>query len=175
MFRTLQILALGLVVSLYSVAMAEPVSRNQIKGLDEQVQDVKKDVLNLTSELSKLEEKLLFPSNTQLALFVSLKKGDDFRLDSVQIKLNNKIVAQHLYAFRELEALHRGGVQKIYMGNIKTGEHNLVVNFIGQAPAGGEYRRSATYKVNKSVGPKFVEIKITGPAVDDQGIHFQDW
>jgi hypothetical protein len=175
MFRVLQILALGLLMSLNSVVIAEQVTRNQIKGLDEQVQDVKKDVLNLTSELSRLEEKLLFPSNTQVALFVSLKKGDDFRLDSVQIKLNNKVVAQHLYAFRELEALHRGGVQKIYTGNIKTGDHDLVVSFIGKAPAGGEYRRSANYKVNKSVGPKFVEIKITGPGVDDQGIHFQDW
>jgi len=174
MFRSLQILVLVFFVSVHSAA-AEQVSRNQIKGLDEQVQDVKKDVLNLTSELSKLEEKLLFPSNTQVALFVSLKKDDDFRLDSVQIKLDNKIVAHHLYAFRELEALHRGGVQKIYMGNIKTGNHDLVVSFIGQASAGGEYRRSASYKVNKSVGPKFVEIKITGPAVDDQGIHFQDW
>jgi len=175
MCRYLQMLTLGLLISVNSVAIAEQVSRDQIKGLDEQVQDVKKDVLNLTSELSRLEEKLLFPSNTQVALFVSLNKEDDFRLDSVQIKLNNKVVAHHLYAFRELEALHRGGVQKIYTGNIKTGEHNLVVSFVGKAPAGGEYRRSASYKVNKSVGPKFVEIKIAGPAIDDKGIHFQDW
>jgi len=175
MCRYLQMLTLSLLMSVNSVAIAEQVSRDQIKGLDEQVQDVKKDVLNLTSELSRLEEKLLFPSNTQVALFVSLNKEDDFRLDSVQIKLNNKVVAHHLYAFRELEALHRGGVQKIYTGNIKTGEHNLVVSFVGKAPAGGEYRRSASYKVNKSVGPKFVEIKIAGPAIDDKGIHFQDW
>ena len=173
MYKALQLSILALLMSVYSMANAETVSREQIKGLDEQVQDVKKDVLSLSSELSGLEEKLLFPSNTQVALFVSLNKEDEFRLDSVQIKLN-KVVAHHLYAFRELEALQRGGVQKLYMGNIKTGDHDLVVSFIGKAPAGGDYKRSASYKLNKSVGPKFVEIKIAGPS-DDQGIHFQDW
>lgn len=168
-------MVLSMLIPVYSISSAESVSQEQIKGLDEQVQDVKKDVLNLTSELSSLEEKLLFPSNSQVAMFVSLNKDDDFRLDSVQIKLNNKVVAHHLYAFRELEALHRGGVQKIFMGNIKTGEHDLIVSFIGKAPEGEEYKSSASYKVKKSVGPKFVEIKISIPSGGNQGIHFQDW
>ena len=154
---------------------AEEVTRDQIKGLDEQVQDIKKDVLDLTSELSRLEEKLLYPSNTQVSLFVSMNKGDDFRLDSVQVKLDEKVVAQHLYTFRELEALQMGGVQRLYSGNIKTGEHNLVVSYIGKAPAGGEYKRSASYKVVKDVGPKFVEIRIAGPDSTEQDINFRDW
>jgi hypothetical protein len=156
-------------------AVAEEVSRDQIKGLDEQVQDVKKDVLNLTSELSRLEEKLLFPSNSQVSLFVSMNKDDDFRLDSIQLKLDEKIVAQHLYTFRELEALQQGGVQRLYTGNIKTGDHALVVSYIGKAPAGGEYKRSASYTVVKEVGPKFVEIKIAGPDSVEQDIKFRDW
>lgn len=175
MLRCFQLLILIVALSVSSMLTAEPVSRDQIKGLDEQVQDVKKDVLNLTSELAKLEEKLLFPSNTQVALFLSLKKDADFNLDSIQIKLDEKVIAHHLYAFRELEALYRGGVQKIYTGNIKTGDHDLSVSFIGKETSGGSYKRTASYKVNKSVGPKFVEIKITGPSVDDKGIQFQDW
>lgn len=156
-------------------AVAEEVNRDQIKGLDEQVQDIKKDVLGLTSELSRLEEKLLFPSNSQVSLFVSMHKDDDFRLDSVQLKLDEKIVAQHLYTFRELEALQQGGVQRLYTGNIKTGEHSLVVSYIGKAPAGGEYKRSASYTVVKDVGPRFVEIKIPGPGAVEQDIKFRDW
>lgn len=154
---------------------ADDVSRDQIKGLDEQVQDIKKDVLNLTSELSRLEEKLLFPSNSQVSLFVSMHKGDEFRLDSIQLKLDDKVVAQHLYTFRELEALQEGGVQRLYTGNLRTGEHNLVVSFIGKAPAGGDYQRSATYTVVKQVGPKFVEIKIAGPGAAEQDVKFRDW
>ncbi len=156
-------------------SVAEEVSREQIKGLDEQVQDIKTDVLNLTSELTRLEEKLLFPSNTQVALFISMNKGDDFRLDSVQVKLDNAIVAQHLYNFRELEALQKGGVQRLYTGNIKTGDHVVVVSYSGKAPTGGEYTRSGSYTVTKDVGPKFVEITLAGPDATEQDIKFKDW
>jgi len=174
-FFTIQILSLIFLTLCGFAAIAEETSRDQIKGLDEQVQDVKKDVLNLTSELSRLEEKLLFPSNSQVSLFVSMNKGDDFRLDSIQLKLDEKIVAQHLYTFRELEALQEGGVQRLYTGNIKTGDHALVVSYIGKAPAGGEYKRSGNYTVVKEVGPKFVEIKIAGPDAVEQDIKFRDW
>ena len=167
----LLVIALQFVVS----AEAEEVSREQIKGIDEQVQDIKKDVLNLSSELAMLEEKLLFPSNTQVSLFVSMHEGDEFRLDSVQLKLNEKVVAQHLYTFRELEALQSGGVQRLYIGNVKTGDHELVVSYSGKAPAGGEYKRSGSYRLTKDVGPKFVEIKIAGPESTEQDITFRDW
>ena len=154
---------------------AAEVTREQIKGLDEQVQDIKKDVLELTSELTLLEEKLLFPSNTQVSLFVSLVGDKDFVLDSMQIKLDNKVVAQHLYTFKEIEALREGGVQRIYTGNIKTGDHNLVASFIGRAKSGNEYQRSENYTVTKAVGPKFVEIQITGSSASDQSVSFKDW
>lgn len=154
---------------------AAEVTREQIKGLDEQVQDIKKDVLDLTSELSRLEEKLLFPSNTQVSLFVSLKGDEDFVLDSVQIKLDNKVVAQHLYTYKEIEALRAGGVQRIYTGNIKTGDHALVASFIGRAKSGNEYQRSENFTVTKAVGPKFVEIQIGGSSASDQTVSFKDW
>lgn len=157
-----------------SVVAAE-VTQEQIKGLDEQVQDIKKDVLELTSELTRLEEKLLFPSNTQVSLFVSQKGDKDFTLDSMQVKLNNKVVAQHLYTYKEIEALRAGGVQRIYTGNIKTGDHPLVVSFIGRSGSGNEYERSQNFTVTKEVGPKFVEIQITGSSSSDQTLTFKDW
>ena len=151
------------------------VTKEQIKGLDEQVQDIKQDVLGLTSELTLLEEKLLFPSNTQVSLFVSLSGASDFVLDSVQIKMDNQVVAQHLYTYKEIEALRAGGVQRIYTGNIKTGDHALVASFIGRTKSNNEYQRSADYTVTKAVGPKFVEIQITGSSASDQTVSFKDW
>ncbi len=158
----------------FSAGAAE-VSKEQIKGLDEQVQDIKKDVLELTSELSRLEEKLLFPSNTQVSLFVSINGDKDFVLDSMQIKIDNKVVAQHLYTYKEIEALRAGGVQRIYTGNIKTGDHQLVASFIGRTKSGNEYQRSEKFNVTKAVGPKFVEIQISGSSASDQTISFKDW
>lgn len=166
----------SLLISFLSPSVhAAEVTKEQIKGLDEQVQDIKKDVLELTSELSRLEEKLLFPSNTQVSLFVSLQGDKDFELDSMQIKLDNKVVAQHLYTYKELEALKAGGVQRIYTGNIKTGDHALVASFIGRAKSGNEYQRSENFTVTKAVGPKFVEIQITGSSASDQSVTFKDW
>jgi hypothetical protein len=154
---------------------AAEVTREQVKGLDEQVQDIKRDVLQLTSELALLEEKLLFPSNTQVSVFVSLQGDKDFVLDSMQIKLNNKVVAQHLYTYKEVEALREGGVQRIYTGNIKTGDHALVASFIGRGSSDAEYQRSGNFTVTKAVGPKFVEIVIKGNNASDQAVSFKDW
>lgn len=172
MYKLISMLIAALLLST-SPVLAEDVTKEQIKGLDEQVQDIKKDVIDLTADLLQLEEKLLYPSNSQFALFVSLADKEDLRLDAVQIKLENKVLAHHLYTFRELEAMKKGGVQKIYTGNIKTGEHKLVVSYSAKAAAGGEMKRSTSYTLKKAVGPKFVEIKIGDEG--DQGIVFKDW
>jgi hypothetical protein len=157
---------------LTSVSFAQDISREEIRGLDEQIQDVKKDVIGLTSELARLEEKLLFPSNTQASFFVSLPQAGGFSLEAVELKLNNQVVAHHLYTFREIEALQKGGVQRIYTANVQTGSHPLEVSFIGKSESGKEHRASASYAVDKAVGPKFVEIQIAGT---ESAISFKDW
>jgi hypothetical protein len=151
-------------------AYAQEVSREQIKGLDEQVQEIKSDVLGIAAELNQLEEKLLYPSNTQIAVFVSLVSGETFRLDSVEIQLGGKPVAHHLYTFRELEALQKGGVQRIYTGNVLAGDHDLQVSVLGKSSGGADFRKTESFKVNKDVGPKIVEISLAA-----QSITFKDW
>ncbi len=165
-----------LFTTIFSIQLqAAEVTKDQIKGLDEQVQDIKKDVLALSSELAQLEEKLLFPSNTQVSVFVSLAGNENFVLDSMQLKMDDKVVAQHLYTFKEVEALRLGGVQRIYTGNIKTGKHDLVASFIGRTKSGKEYQHSQNVAVSKAVGPKFVEIQIAGSSASDQKITFKNW
>lgn len=155
--------------------VAEEVSKEQIKGLDEQVQDIKKDVLAISTELNLLEEKLLYPSNTQVSLFVSLRSEDDFRLDSVEIELDGKVVTHHIYSFKELEALRSGGMQRIYTGNVRTGEHELKVAVIGKTSLGNEYKKVESYRFKKGVGPGLVEISLAGPASGSKSIDFKDW
>jgi hypothetical protein len=171
-FRQFMLLAL---IGLSTVSVAEEVSKEQIKGLDEQVQDIKKDVLGISTELNLLEEKLLYPSNTQVSLFVSLAAGDDFRLDSVEIELDGKAVAHHIYSFKELEALQAGGMQRIYTGNIRSGAHQLKVGFAGKTSTGADYRDTESYSFNKDVAPGLVEISIAGPGFRSDSIEFKDW
>lgn len=166
--------AIALGVSPLAAPAAE-VTQEQIKGLDEQVQDIKQDVLDITTELSLLEEKLLFPSNTQVSLFVSLTGDQDFVLDAMQIELDGKVVAKHLYTYKELEALRLGGVQRIFTGNIETGDHAMVARYIARTANGDEMRGSNEFTVSKAIGPKFVEIIITGGNVGDAALGFQDW
>jgi hypothetical protein len=157
---------LGISVLFLSVAAhGQEISKEQIKGLDEQVQDIKSDVLNIAAEMNQLEEKLLYPSNTQVAVFVSLVSGETFRLDSVEIQLDGKPVAHHLYTFRELEALQKGGVQRIYTGNVRTGEHDLQVIVIGKTGGGTDFQKSGHFKVNKDVGPKIVDISLAAQGI----------
>ena len=129
-------------------------------GLDTRIQDLKGEVIRLNRDLLVLEEELLFPAGTQLAVFVSMDVGKLFALDSVQIKLDDKIVANYLYTPREVEALHRGGVQRLYLGNLRAGEHSLVAFFTGKGPHDRDYKRGATLKIDKGTDPKYIELQI---------------
>ena len=153
------------VVSSSALAVDSGSNAKQTRTLDAKVQALKKEVKSLNRDLFILEEELLFPSSTQLAVFVSVDVGNFFRLDSVQLKIDNKIVANHLYTKRELGALERGGVQRLYLGNVKSGEHELIAIFIGPGPNNREYRRGTTLKFNKGSAAKFMELKI----VDSSG------
>ncbi|MES0326643.1 MAG: hypothetical protein ABUK13_00485 [Gammaproteobacteria bacterium] len=152
---------------------AQEVSKAQIKGLDEQVQEIKKDVLGISSELALLEEKLLYPSNTQISVFVSFADKGGFRLDAMDIKLDGQEVTHHVYTANELEALRNGGVQRIYTGNIRTGDHKIEVSFLGKSLIGGVYQKTASYKISKGVKPKLVEVKVAGQGFGD-AIEFKE-
>jgi hypothetical protein len=129
-------------------------------SLDNRIQDLKGDVIRLNRDLMVLEEELLFPANTQVALFVSMDVGKLFELDSVQIKLDDKVVTNYLYTPNEVAALHRGGVQRVYLGNLKAGSHEIVAFFTGKGPHDRDYKRGTTIKFDKSTDPKYIELRI---------------
>lgn len=133
-------------------------------GLDERVQQAKSDVIKLNRDLLVLEEELLFPASTQVALFVSMDVGKLFELDSVQIKLDDKLVANHLYTPLEVQALHRGGVQRVFLGNLKSGSHEIVAFFTGKGPHDRDYKRGTTIKFDKGTGASYVELRIKDSA-----------
>jgi hypothetical protein len=137
-----------------------PVTAADTRALDEEIQAIKKEVVDLNRDLFVLEEELLFPANTQVAVFLSMDVGDFFALDTVELRLDNKQVAKYLYTAREAEALLKGGVQRLYLGNMRVGSHELVALFTGKGPNGQDYSRGAQLKFEKSVGAKYLELKI---------------
>ena len=139
----------------------ESETREEFQDLDRAVQTLKKEVLDLNRDLFLLEEELLFPANSQVAFFISMDVGAYFELDSVNIKIDGKEVANYLYTVREADALIRGGVHRVHMANLKTGEHELIAIFTGKGPHVRDYRRGATLSFTKGIGAKYVELEIT--------------
>lgn len=143
----------------FNTEEAQP--REEFRSIDKDVQDLKKEVLDLNRDLFLLEEELLFPANSQVAFFISMDVGEYFELDSVNIKIDGKEVANYLYTQREVDALLRGGVHRVHMANLKTGEHELVAVFTGRGPHSRDYRRGATLNFDKGIGAKYMELEIT--------------
>jgi len=165
--KTLISLAALLLIASASIAQdadtvaADAESPDSFRSIDQDVQDLKKEVLDLNRDLFLLEEELLFPANSQVAFFLSMDVGEYFELDSVSLKIDGKEVANYLYTEREVSALLRGGVHRVHMANLKTGEHELVAVFVGKGPQSRDYRRGATITIEKGIGAKYVELEIT--------------
>ena len=134
---------------------------NSAANLDDKIQNLKKEVMKLNRDLFILEEELLFPTSTQIAVFLSTDVGNYFKLDSVQLKIDDKVVANYLYTKQEREALSRGGVQRLFIGNVKKGKREIVAVFKGPGPNGREYKRATTHVFEKGSGTKYIELKIT--------------
>jgi len=145
-------------------------TRQEMRSLDEQVQEIKSDVLGIAKDLTLLEERLLYPTNTQLAVFVSIASGDTFRLDAVQLTIDSELVTHYIYSFKELEALQKGGVQRVWTGNVRTGSHELTVTVNGKLASGRDFSDTQSFTFNKDVDPTLLGLTLAdnggGVAID---------
>src|SRR5215470_12468699 len=149
--------------------------QREMRGLDEQIQEIKSDALRMAAELSQLQEKLLYPSGTQVAIFVELAKGDTMRLDAVRLQIDGQLVAHYIYSAKELQALHKGGVQRIYVGNVTTGDHQLDVLVDGKLEGGADFSRTGQFTFRKEVKPKLVGLTLAGPRSGNTPIALGEW
>jgi len=167
----------GLAICLIAICLpvvAQDISRDELRSLDEQVQEIKSDVLGIASELNNLEERLLYPSNTQIAVFVAMDGKAPFRLDAVQVEIDGDLASHHIYSFKELEALQKGGVQRIYTGNVATGGHAISVRMIGKLPNGEDFELEDAHSFDKGIEPKILGVTLAA-ASGDNGIRFGEW
>ena len=168
-------LMLTLLLGPAALAGAEDLSRNDMRSLDGQVQEIKSDVLSIASELNNLEERLLYPSNTQVAVFVAVEQDEEFRLDAVQVTINGELATHHIYSFKELEALQKGGVQRIYTGNIPTGNHEISVTMNGKLKNGKDFSESGSFTFANGEEPKALGITLAGPGFGIEAIRVGNW
>lgn len=147
-----------------------------VTPLSREVEDLKKAALELNRDLLILEEELLFPANSQIVIFLSLDVGEYFALDSVKVLIDDELVASHLYTKRQNRALSLGGIQRLYLGNLKSGEHEVTAFFVGMGPDNREYKRGATTIINKDDDPKLLELKVRDSTANMQPVfEFEEW
>jgi len=145
------------------VEQVEQVEDNRTTA--EKLEDLKSEVLAVNRDLFILEEDLLFPASTQVAVYFSIDVGRFFSLDNIKLKIDDKQVSHHLYTEKDVSALLRGAIQKVFVGNITTGEHELVAIVIGKGPRKREYRKAVSFKFTKDTDAKALEIQLR----DSQG------
>ncbi len=152
-----------------------PSEEKEFRSLDEQVQGLKEEVIKINRELLLLQEKLLFPSSSQISVFISLKSSTKFSLDAIELKLDNRPIQKYIYTFRELEALHKRGVHRLYTGNLAVGKHQLVVTISGRTPGNNTYTRHASFVLEKAIGPKLVELRVISSNGGQPTIKIKEW
>lgn len=171
----LQVFLCWFILGLGEHAWAVEPSAEDMRSLDDQVQEIKTDVLAIASELNALEEQLLFPSGSQVSVFVKLERPEAFRLDAVQLAIDGDMAAHHIYSFKELDALSSGGVQRLFTGNLSGGQYQLEVTVIGKLPNGNDYREVEQFTFEKRVGPRLLGIALAGPDAGTASISLNDW
>lgn len=175
MTRCLKTVVIVVFGAMWSVTcVADDVSKERIRSFDEQTQGIKRDVLDISKSLVQLEEKLVYPASTQISIFVSLAKGDKSRLDAVKINIDGTETVQHAYSSSELNAMQRGGIQRVYIGNLPPGEHVLEVAVTGKSANNVGFQKKADYKFTKDKDKRLVEITLAGSIANNQGISFRD-
>ncbi|WP_020406669.1 hypothetical protein [Hahella ganghwensis] len=130
------------------------------KPLVDEVEDLKQEVINLNRDLFILEEDLLFPATTQFVVFLSVDVGQFLDLDAVELKIDGETVTSYLYTEKQIKALHRGGIQRLYTGNLRSGEHELTAFITGTGPNDRQYKLGTTKTFEKGSDITSLELRI---------------
>ena len=171
----LKVLVLLLMLGGVATAAKEESGYADPRSLDGQVQEIKSDVLGIATDLGNLEERLLYPSSTEIAVFVTIEPEDEFRLDAIKLMIDGEQTTHYIYSFKELEALQKGGVQRLYTGNLPTGEHVLGVTVLGKLENGKDFSSTQSFSVAKDVEPKSIGLVLAGPGLGQTPIRLTDW
>jgi outer membrane murein-binding lipoprotein Lpp len=157
---TIKRLMISVLLLLGAMSLEGAMAQDDFQQLDTEAQQLKREVLQLNADLMALQEEMQFPASTQLAVYVSVNVGQFFDLQSIEIQLDGKRVANYLYSQREVEALLKGGTQRVFLGNIKMGQHELVAIYNGMGSHDRQLRRGATLTFDKTTQPSSVELLI---------------
>ena len=146
------------------------------ESLDHEIDRLKADVADLSQTLYELEENVLYPVDTQVAVFLTLRNREGLDLDSVELYVNETPVASHLYTDQERDSLKQGGVQRLYIGNLPHGTNQLKAVLTARSANERFVRREATHQFRKRPGESRLQMTLDAAAPDyEPVVSFQEW
>lgn len=171
---THSLLLTALLAAPFASALAQQASANDIRKLDDEVQDVKAAALDIAADLNLLEQQLLYPPATRVTVSLALDRGEEVELSAVEIRIDGELAAHHVYSAAQQEALRKGGVQSLYTGNVAAGTHELGVRIIGRLTGGSGFEQTGNHRFSKGDDAKTLDIRFEHGGRDDGGIHVEE-
>tara|TARA_R110001592_G_scaffold137324_1_gene355232 strand:- start:17095 stop:17706 length:612 start_codon:yes stop_codon:yes gene_type:complete len=143
-----------------AVKASDPVNEN-LSALVNEAEKIKQEIIKINQDLYKFQESLLYPANTQLAIFLSYAERSAFALDSIEINLDGQLVSSALYRESEIEALKKGGIQRVYLGSLSDGKHKLSIQFNGQGQNDRYFRRKKILSFVKEEQARYIQLIVS--------------
>ncbi len=152
-----------------------PVANAAETSLPADVQSLKMDLITLNREITQLENELLFPS-AETAVIVSVEGGAGVKLVDINLLIDDKRSGYHFYSDAEFSALAKGGMHRLYAGNLTSGQHTLQITIKGYEPGGKDFQRTLNHTFTKGAQRKVIELKASDNATRTQGdFRFREW
>ena len=159
-----------------STLASESAAGNASADLRKQAQDLKGDILTLSQDLAALEESLLYPPDVKFGVFLSLGDRTLFKIDSIELFIDETLVSSHLYQADDLRSLQNGGLQQLYMGSVTPGKHKLTASFNGQGRTGGYFKRKKALNFDKTSEARFIQLIVTeSPTTGEPIFKVKQW
>jgi len=152
----------GLTTAAAPVSQASKKNPESFQKLDGEADSVMREVLDLSSDIAILDEQQNNPPQNQLVVLVTLQPqpSNFFELDTIELTIDNEIVAAHPYNEQDMAALTKGGGHRLYMANLPSGQHELTAVFVAKIPRDPDYRQEASYDFISGVNRTLLELYI---------------
>lgn len=144
--------------------------------LNKEAELLKQELIKLNQDLSQFEQSLLYPPEVQVSVFLSLSDKTRFRLDSIEILIDDALVASHLYQEGDINALKTGGIQQLYLGSVNPGKHKLSASFNGQGRNGRYFRKKKSLSFTKNASARFIQLIVSeSPGSGEPQFKVKQW
>ena len=158
-WRTLAVSLLG-ALAVLTLSVGVFAAESDFKQLDAEVEKILNEVLTLGADIAILEESRELSSQNQLLVLVSVNTNQFFKLEAIQLNIDDRTASYHQYENTELRALTKGGSQRLFWDDVPPGQHKLSVSLFGRVPNDPDFHRELTQMIVTGAGQRVLELHI---------------